>query len=253
MDIKAINCEWLEPINNVRISDSLSNLNWSGPIKPLLPINVFGKSIKAFQIGKYGQLKFLTHPEKGWFVYSSKEHNLPQSIDKLIEGWQVIGFGEPFRLRGCGVGVYHGTVDGNYVITFDCINLYNNLRQKWQYVISARKYNEIIVNYKSVFTGYKTIVGAIGDPKKNNADSWYPLENHNYRYTALLFNTSPNIYDEHEDEVIIDKPEPVVEPDIPSEVPTDEIWINGSDFKFPGDTNVYRLQKKLAVQKRIPF
>lgn len=208
---------------------SLSNLNWSGPIRPLAPIKVFDRQVIRFQIGKFGQLKFLTYPD-GRFNYSDQEFELPESITELKEGYQVIGFGEPLKIKGCGATASHGLAGSNYVIEFNAIHLYTGLRQRWQYVFPLKQHNIIIVNYRSVVTGHNTIVGAVGEP--GTGDQWYPLETHQYRNTAILIDTNA----EATDEVTLPNVDTPYEPDQP---PAIKEW-GDIDSRYE-----YRIQRRL--------
>lgn len=217
---------------------SLSSLNWGGPVKPLAPIKVFGKQVAKFQIGKYGQLKFLTYPD-GRFNYSDKEFELPESIDKLREGYQIIGFGEPLKIKGCGTNVSHGLAGSNYVITFSAIHLYTGDRQRWQYVFPLKEHNKIIVNYRSVVTGVNTIIGAVG--KSGTGDQWVPLENHDYKNKAVEIDTNADAGEElPPDDVVIDEPPVDPDPDIDPVVD----WKTSYSWHNAGDNYEYRLQQR---------
>ena len=223
----------------------VSNLNWGGPVKPLAAITVFGKQVDKFQIGKYGQLKFLTYPD-GQFKYSDVDHDLPGDMDELWEGYQVIGFGQPFAIKGCAARVLHGLSGSNYVINFRVIDKYSNVAQRWQYVFPLAQKNKIIVNYLSVVTSYDTVVGACGAP--DDADQWVPLQNHAYKYVAILIDTNASADKEDKPPAVYG---PIDEPDEPPVVITDTddtevIWIDGPEFEFEveGDLNFYRIQRR---------
>ena len=209
-------------------SPSISSLSWGGPVRPLLPITMFGKQVDKFQIGKFGQLKFLTY-SNGKFKYSDKDCELPESINKLSEGYQILGFGEPVKIKGCGVSVTHGIEGSNYVITFSVIHKYSGDRQKWQYVFPLRHHNKVIIILKSVRTSVNTIIGAIGAP--GTGVQWGNLVNYEYHNKALLVDT-----------YAVAAPEPTPEP-TPEPIVTD--WKD--IFVWQDDVNSYqyRLQRSI--------
>jgi len=188
INIEAVDYNWLY------MSDSdapkLSGLNWGAPNIPRAPITVFGRQVDKFMVGKYGQLKFLTYPD-GRVKYSDVDSELPETINHLSEGYQVIGFGEPLKVKGCGVTVKHGIGDSNYIIEFNAIHKYTHLRQRFQYVFPLKEHNKIIVNYRSVTTGANTIIGAVANP--GTGDQWEPLAYHAYHNTAVMIDTAVDI------------------------------------------------------------
>ena len=226
--INATECDWITYFEGESLTTKISSLNWSSPIKPILPITMFGKSISKFQIGKYGQLKFLTYPD-GRFKYSDKEFELPESINKLEEGFQIIPFGEPIKIKGCGITVTHGIKGSLYIVNFNALSLYNGSRQQFQVIFDTKKHNEVKVQYKSVLTGYNTIVGAVGE--SYTGEQWYPLENHKYHNTALLINTN----------VKVEKTEPIIEEESIVEDPSFD-WT--TDWQWEDINYVYRVQRK---------
>ena len=240
--VNAVDSEWLYLSEGVSLETKVSNLNWSGSIKPLLPITIFGKSIPAFQIGKYGQLKFMTKLD-GRFLYSGADHDLPESMEKLMEGYQIIPFGEPMKIKGCGERVLHGICNGKYIVHFYALGLYSKVKQQFQVVFDPKKHNEVLIQYKSVFTGYNTIVGAICEP--GNAEQWYPLENHQYRNKAILINTFAEVGEESPSvESPIEKPPGVYGPiDEPIKVaPAENEW--SVLYKWNDTITEYLIQRR---------
>lgn len=74
-------------------------LTWSTVISPLAPAIVFGRLVDKLLIGNSGQLKFLPGNATKW-AWPWEKCKIPESLNDLIEGRQIIPFGEPLLTKG---------------------------------------------------------------------------------------------------------------------------------------------------------
>ena len=90
---------WTLPGDAIDLKNKINTQTWSIPIKPLTRIVVFGRAVEKFLIGFSGQLKFLPGDAKQW-PWPWEKCEIPYSLDDLIEGHQIIPFGEPVTIKG---------------------------------------------------------------------------------------------------------------------------------------------------------
>ena len=93
------NSNWLSIKDLVDLKGQVNNLTWSTAIKPLIPITVFGRVVEKFLIGNSGQLKFLPGDAKQW-SWPWEKCKIPDSLNDLVEGYQIIPFGEAVIIKG---------------------------------------------------------------------------------------------------------------------------------------------------------
>ncbi len=140
-------------------------LGWSAPIALPMPIRAFGKLCTHITLSEYGAIRFLVPKENGrkQFLYGDK--NLPEGIDKVDDGFMLVPWGEPQRLRGCGNSTKLYQVGSVIVIDFETKRDYGEqITFKYQVQFDVRQPNIITVHYHSCVSGFNTFIGLVEKP-----------------------------------------------------------------------------------------
>ncbi len=163
---------------------------WSAPTKLPVPIRFNNVLCTHFNMSEYGAIRFTQ--ATGNYHYWSEDKKLPSGIAETDKGFMVVPWGEPMRLRGCGVSVEMWEDNGTIVIEYKTKSTYDSKRvYMFRVEFPVREHNVVRVYYYHCVSGYDTYVGAVLKP--DDFVSWPMKENQPYMKKALEFTCSSEV------------------------------------------------------------
>ena len=178
------------PFKSFRSGKSFTNLasklgmGWSAPIKLPEPIRIWKRLCEYIAISDYGAIHFLVQGDDGRTQYLYGDKSLPEDMSDT-DGFILIPWGEPLRLRGCGTHIK--MYQSGSVIVIDIEAKSSRIKYMYQVQFDLRKSNEIELHYYHCLSGYNTFVGLAEKP--DNYIDWPLKESQPYHKKALRIDT----------------------------------------------------------------